>query len=231
MEDGTHNTIVPPGYDKITSSKLNIDGHHVHYLKTGTGPSIILLHGGASDSRDWIDTMNALSNFYSLYAPDILGYGMSAKPKSSYYMFEFVESTLGFIRKLGSNSYPEMIHRLVLIDTVGFGRLARWGMYMGAFMYWLRKALGKTQPYPRFLKEDGEDRDWRCIDKLSALKVPTLVIWNQRDPYYPVSQALRAEQLIPDVRLEIFPGYGHAPHMQRRGYFNNILNDFITDNG
>ena len=68
--------------DGITSSKLTVNGHHVHYLKAGKGPSVVLLHGGASDSRDWIETMNTLSDSYSLYAPDILGYGMSAKPKS-----------------------------------------------------------------------------------------------------------------------------------------------------
>ena len=236
-----------PRYTQIESSKLIVDGHQAHYLKAGTGPSVVLLHGGASDSRDWIETMNDLSHSFSLHAPDIPGFGLSDRSKDSYYLSEFIEFTLGFIRELDFDSHilvghsiggricleiafrhPEIVSHLVLIDTVGFGKLARWGMYMGAFMYWLRKIAGITQPYPRFLKEEGEDKDWRCLDRLPELRVPTLVVWNRRDPYYPVKQALRARDLIPEVHLEVFPGYGHAPHVQRRAYFNDLIKDFFS---
>jgi pimeloyl-ACP methyl ester carboxylesterase len=250
MENYKRDMTVVPVFDGIESLQLSVNGYDAYYLKAGNGPSLVLLHGGASDSRDWVDTMNALSHSYSLYAPDILGYGLNTNSKSSYYMYEFVEFTLGFIRELGPDSHvlvghsvggricleialrhPEMVRKLVLIDTVGFGKLARWGLYIGAFMYWLRKMLGITQPYPRFLKEAGEDKDWRCLQKLPELKVPTLVIWNKRDPYYPVSQALKARELIPDVRLEIFPDYGHAPHIKLREQFNDLLQGFISNGG
>ena len=231
----------------IESTKLQANSHYAHFLKAGNGPPVILLHGGASDSRDWIETMDALSHSYSFYAPDMLGFGLSEKPKSGYYMADFVEFTDGFIQELGLDSftlvghslggrvclelalrYPDSVNQLVLIDTVGFGKLARWGMYIGAFMYWLRMILGMTQPYPRFLKQDGEDKDWRCLERLPSLKVPTLVIWNSRDPYYPLPTALHAINLIPQVRLEVFQGYGHAPHVKQRDNFNSLLLDFLN---
>ena len=230
----------------IQSFDLKIGERKAHYLKAGSGCPVVLLHGGASDSNDWTETMPALSQHYSLYAPDMLGYGQTDRDKSSYYLSEFVDFTFEFIQKLGLDSmalvghslggrvcleialqHPEKVRRLVLIDTVGFARLARWGTFLGAAAFFIRRAMGRRQPYPRFLIKDGEDKDWRCLDKLKTLKVPALVIWSSRDPYYPLKEAIRAKHLIPDVRFEIFPGYGHAPHAKNRDYFNSLLLDYL----
>jgi pimeloyl-ACP methyl ester carboxylesterase len=230
----------------IESLNLKIGERKAHYLKAGTGCPVVLLHGGASDSRDWTETMPALSQSYSLYAPDMLGYGLTDRDKPGYYLSEFVDFAFDFIQKLGLDStalvghslggrvcleialqHPEKVRRLVLIDTVGFARLARWGTFLGAAAWAIRGALRRPQPYPRFLKKDGEDKDWRCLDKLTTLKVPTLVIWSSRDPYYPLKEAIQAKHLIPGVRFEIFPGYGHAPHVKNRDYFNNLLLGYL----
>ncbi|MBM3155752.1 MAG: alpha/beta hydrolase [Chloroflexi bacterium] len=236
-----------PSNGTIESLKLRIDGYQAHYLKAGSGSPVVLLHGGASDSGDWTDTMSALSPYYSLYAPDIIGYGKSDKNKSGYYLTEFVDFTLDFIKTLGLSSialvghslggricldialhHPYTVRRLVLVDTVGFGKLAWWGTFLGAAAWGFREFMGRPQPYPKFLKEDTEDKDWQCLDKLTELKVPTLLIWNRRDPYFSVNHAFRAQKLIPEVSLEIFPGYGHAPHMKNREQFNNLLLDFLN---
>lgn len=233
----------------VESLNTKVNGSRAHYLKAGSGPPIILFHGGASDSRDWLDTMEALAHSYTLHAPDMIGFGQSEKSRPGYYLSDFTEFAAGFIDRLGHDSqvlvghslggrvcldialrYPEKVSHLVLIDTVGFGQLARWGMYIGAFMYWLRKVLRMPQPYPRYFKQMHEDRQWMCLDMLPQLNVPTLLVWNERDPYYSVSQAARAAELIPDVRLEIFPGYGHAPHVKSRERFNDLLLGFLKDN-
>ncbi|MCK4274212.1 MAG: hypothetical protein KAW90_04920, partial [Dehalococcoidales bacterium] len=59
----------------IEGLRLNVNGHRTHYLKAGVGPPVVLVHGGASDSRDWFDTMTALAHRYTLYAPDLIGFG------------------------------------------------------------------------------------------------------------------------------------------------------------
>jgi pimeloyl-ACP methyl ester carboxylesterase len=248
MKARNQSSINPATDSTIESLKLRADGHQAHYLKAGSGPSVVLIHGGASDSKDWVETIEALSPSYSIHAPDLLGYGLSDRPKTGYFLSEFVDFTLEFIKELDFDAHvlvghsiggrvcleialrhPEIVRRLVLVDTVGFNKLARWGMYIGAFMYWLRKMLRMAQPYPRFFKEDSEDKDWVCTERLPELQVPTLIVWNQRDPYYPVSGAFKAAELIPNARLEVFSGYGHAPHVQQRTYFNSLLLDFIND--
>jgi pimeloyl-ACP methyl ester carboxylesterase len=235
----------------IESLDLKIGERKAHYLKAGSGSPVVLLHGAADDSKTWAETIVALSHSYSLYAPDVVGYGLSEKDKDSYYLSEFVEFIWGFIESLGLDSmalvghslggricleialqHPERVRRLVLIDAIGFGKLARWGLFLGAAAWAIRKALGRPQPYPLFLREKGEDKDLRRIfgintDRLEKLNVPTLLIWNRLDPYNPVRNAINAKRLMPEARLEIFPGYGHAPHVRNRDYFNNLLLNYL----
>ena len=229
----------------IQSLKLKLGDHQAHYLKAGRGPTVVLLHGFASDSQDWLGTLAALSHCRCFYAPDLIGCGPGGRNNSGYYLSDFVEFTQDFIRTLGIGSqvlvghslggrvcleialrYPERVRRLVLVDTLGFSRLACWGSFLIKAAWAVRKVLRRPQPYPRLLKEDGEDKDWLCLEELPALKVPTLIVWSRHDPYFPLSGALRARELIPEARLEILPGYGHAPHVQQRDIFNSLLLSF-----
>ncbi|MFC1955632.1 alpha/beta fold hydrolase [Chloroflexota bacterium] len=207
---------------------------------------MVLLHGGASDSQDWVGTMAALSHRYSLYAPDLIGFGRSDRLKSGYYLSDFVQFTLEFIKKLGLDSpvlvghsfggrlclqvairCPEMVRRLVLVDTAGFGKMSRWGGSLSALLWAMRKLFRRSQPYPKFLSEDGEEANWLCFERLSDLTAPTLIVWKRHDPYLPLASARRAEEMIPNARLAILPGYGHAPHKQNEDSFNRLLLDFL----
>ncbi|MFC1926759.1 alpha/beta fold hydrolase [Chloroflexota bacterium] len=236
-----------PFDNAVQSLKLKIGDCQAHYLKAGNGPPVVLLHGGASDSRDWLGIMAALNPSYTIYAPDLAGYGLSDRDDNGYYLSDFIEFTMEFIRTLGLDSHilvghsiggrvgleialrhPEMVSKLVLIDTVGFCKLSFLGGFLGAVAWGVRNLLRRPQPYPRFLKQKGEDRNWRCLDELPSLNVPTLIVWNSRDPYYPVSGALKAKELIPEARLEIFQGFGHAPHIQNGESFKNLLLGFLN---
>ena len=46
----------------MESLKLKVGDQQAHYLKAGSGPPVVLIHGGASDSRDWLGTMDAISH-------------------------------------------------------------------------------------------------------------------------------------------------------------------------
>jgi 2-hydroxymuconate-semialdehyde hydrolase len=59
-----------------------VDGLSTGYLEAGAGEPVILLHGGefgASAELGWERTIDALSGRYRVLAPDMLGYGNTAK--------------------------------------------------------------------------------------------------------------------------------------------------------
>ncbi len=84
----------------IERLKLNVNGYRAHYLKAGGGPPVVLVHGGASDSRDWFDTIPTLARRYTLYAPDLIGFGQNERNEDGYYLSDFSDFLLEFINKL-----------------------------------------------------------------------------------------------------------------------------------
>ncbi|WP_029114739.1 alpha/beta fold hydrolase [Mycobacterium sp. URHB0044] len=59
-----------------------VDGLVTGYLEAGNGDPVVLLHGGefgASADLGWERTIGALAGRYRVLAPDMLGYGHSAK--------------------------------------------------------------------------------------------------------------------------------------------------------
>ena len=234
------------GQIDIASLKLEVNGQKTHYLKAGSGPPVVLIHGGASDSRDWVGAMAALSHRYSLYAPDLIGYGQSDRKEEGYYLSDFTEFITGFIEVLGLEKpalvghsfggrlcleiafqHPEKVRKLVLIDAAGLGKVSRLGSVILTVFWTIRKLLRQKQPFPKFLARDGEDTTWLCVEELPKLRTPTLLIWKRHDLYLPLAIARRAKALIPGAHLEVLPGYGHAPHGQNKDAFNRLLLDFL----
>jgi len=231
----------------IESLEAEIKGYHAHYLKAGTGPAVVLIHGGASDARDWINTMTALGSRFTFYAPDLIGYGQSERRESGYYLSEFSDYLAGFIETLKLDrpalvghslggrfcldvaiKHQEKVSKLVLIDTTGLGNMSIFGNTLQMFFWGLRKVLRQPQPYPNFLMKQGEKFHRSYEEDLRHLTIPTLLVWKQYDPYLPASIARKAERLIPNAKLAVLEGYGHAPHQKDSKAFNRILLEFLN---
>jgi pimeloyl-ACP methyl ester carboxylesterase len=65
------------------------------------------------------------------------------------------------------------------------------------------------------------------VDKLSHLKMPTLVVWGARDRVFPESQAREAVALLPEGSLSLIPDCGHMPHVECPGRFVSVLGKFL----
>jgi len=67
---------------EIHSRTIEIGGLTTHYLEAGDGDPVILLHGGefgVSAEIGWEATLPVLAARYRVLAPDMLGFGQSAK--------------------------------------------------------------------------------------------------------------------------------------------------------
>ncbi len=60
---------------------MEVDGARMRYLRAGSGPGLILLHGLLGYSFSWRFTMPALAPYATVYAPDLLGAGFSDRPR------------------------------------------------------------------------------------------------------------------------------------------------------
>lgn len=74
-----------PALAEVPQSRFaEANGIRVHYLVAGNGPTVILLHGYAQTSHMWRPLMAELAKTRTVIAPDLRGFGASAKPPQGY---------------------------------------------------------------------------------------------------------------------------------------------------
>ena len=65
----------------------------------------------------------------------------------------------------------------------------------------------------------------KIIDKI---KVPTLIIWGEKDHISPLRTGRLLEWMLPESDLRIMPGLGHCPMIDQPGNFNKIIIDWLS---
>jgi pimeloyl-ACP methyl ester carboxylesterase len=85
---------------------MELDGARMRYLRAGSGPPLILLHGLLAYSFSWRYTLPALAPYATAYAPDLLGAGFSDRPRGiDHSMRATALRVLSFVEKLGLSSF------------------------------------------------------------------------------------------------------------------------------
>jgi pimeloyl-ACP methyl ester carboxylesterase len=124
----------------VHSEFVTVNGYKMHYLVGGSGRPLLLIHGLGSRGEDWANLIpHLIAGGNRVYAVDLLGYGLSAKPKDKPYSIAeqavMVEGFLdsqhlqrvdlagwsmgGWIAMRVALQQPERIRRLVLLDSAG----------------------------------------------------------------------------------------------------------------
>ncbi|HYN28590.1 MAG TPA: alpha/beta fold hydrolase [Dermatophilaceae bacterium] len=121
---------------------VDVDGIATNYHRAGSGPPVLLVHGsgpGVSAWANWRLTVPALAERFTVYAPDVVGFGYTERPEGfPYGLAAWREHLLGFADAIGldrfslvGNSFggglaisiavsaPERVDRLVLMGSVG----------------------------------------------------------------------------------------------------------------
>jgi len=124
---------------------IDIDGIRTRYFEAGSGPALVLFHGGhfgshdaADCAEDWSLNFDELSKWFHVFAVDKIGQGFTDNPKKDedYTMTAVVQHAYGFLKTLGLRNvhpvghsrgaylvarlvieHPELFSTGILVDT------------------------------------------------------------------------------------------------------------------
>ena len=96
-----------PGFSPgVEQCWMKMDGAHLRYVRAGSGPALILLHGLLGYSFSWRYTMPALAPYATVYAPDMMGAGFSDRPVGiDHSLRGTARRVLQFVARLGITSF------------------------------------------------------------------------------------------------------------------------------
>lgn len=119
---------------------VTVHGHRRAYVRMGSGPVVLLLHGLGCDHTTWAPVVESLARTHTVIAPDLLGHGSSDKPRADYSVGGYANGMRDLLTVLGVDSatvvghsfgggvamqfayqYPERTERLVLVGSGGLG--------------------------------------------------------------------------------------------------------------
>ena len=123
----------------VVEKDAMVYGQKIHYLESGSGPPLVLLHGTGGEGARWMPQIMALSSEYRVISVDQIGFGQSDKPMTQYHTGVFAGFVAGLLKSIGvpraafagqsmganvvlylTIHYPEMVDRIVLVNGGGF---------------------------------------------------------------------------------------------------------------
>jgi pimeloyl-ACP methyl ester carboxylesterase len=86
-------------------------GHSIFYRDEGQGEVLLLVHGFPTASWDWYRVWDALAARFRLVAPDMIGFGFSAKPRPyEYSILDQASLHEGLLARLGIDRARILAH-------------------------------------------------------------------------------------------------------------------------
>lgn len=138
--------------EELTEKRMKINGIETNYLEAGSGTeTMILIHGsgpGVSAYANWRLVIPRLSESLHVFAPDVVGFGKTAKlEKDEYSLDNWVNHLIGFIEEVADgpvylvgNSFggamalhiahrrPDLVKKLILMGSVGVEHKVSYGL-------------------------------------------------------------------------------------------------------
>jgi len=126
----------------LNSGFTELGSLRVHHTRGGHGSPVLFIHGlGSSGYIEWRFNLEATAERHRVYAPDLPGFGRTEKPRARYgipYFTRFIERYMearglrsaavvgtslgGRIALELALENPRRVSRLVLVNSLGFGR-------------------------------------------------------------------------------------------------------------
>lgn len=126
--------------DPLHVETVCLHGHDRAFVKVGSGPALLLVHGIGSRHETWEPVIRTLAKTHTVIAPDLLGHGQSAKPRADYSIGGYANGLRDLLTVLGiervtvvghslgggiamqfAYQFPQRTERIILVGTGGLG--------------------------------------------------------------------------------------------------------------
>jgi pimeloyl-ACP methyl ester carboxylesterase len=119
----------------LPSHYVETAGYRTHYVTAGSGPPVLLIHGGGAGADglgNWYKCMPLYAPHFQVYAYDMVGFGKSDAPDAPGFVYD---------------KHARTEQAIALIEALGKGPVSMIGNSMGAVV-----ALGVAMRRPDLLK-------------------------------------------------------------------------------
>ncbi|MFL5381629.1 MAG: alpha/beta fold hydrolase [Longimicrobiaceae bacterium] len=207
----------------IDTGRVAVEGGTLYYETRGSGPPVVLLHGGGLDLSMWDPQMEALARSYRVIRFDARGHGRSTARMPPFSMHEDLRRVLDHLGverahlvglSMGggtafdfATAYPARTLTLTLVSTSG-------------------PPPGVPVPPgtpPQLTEEAGRAR-------LRALPMPRALIVGRGDSRSVLAVAERVEAEVPEVLVERIAQGEHLVNRDAPAKFNQVLLRFLRRN-
>ena len=247
---------------QLRSRWTRVEGLQVHARVSADpapgSPPVVLVHGIGVATRFMVPIAELLAPHHPVYAPDLPGFGASAKPARTLNLVELTDALAGWTREIGlkraaflGNSvgcqivadlalrYPDLVERVVLQGPT-IDPWARHGLRQIARL--LRNSRREPPShglisareyvrcgFRRLAKTFRYALEDRIEEKLPQVRVPALVVRGSRDPIVPQGWAEEATRLLPMGRLVVIPRAPHTVVYSAPLELSRVVLPFLSD--
>jgi len=190
---------------------------------SGRGDPLLLLHGFTGSSDNWQHVFAEPLEGYRVIAPDLPGHGRSPNPRNTFKFADVADDVFALLDHLdidrvtaigvsaGANTLLHMATQQPsrIVSMIHVSGTPRFPDQARAIM---RATTGEDAlaRHARAFADDYEDMNF-TVATLSAITAKTLIVHGDRDPLYPVEQAVELYRGIPNAALWVVPNGGHGP--------------------
>lgn len=163
----------PPGHGpahfdpSFRHGTVGVDGETVHYVRGGSGPPLVLLHGWPKTWWAWHRVMPRLAREHTVIAIDLPGLGDSSAPRDGYDKATTAHRVREAVRRLGLHQVRILGHDLGA--TVGY-------LYARDFPAEVSRLAVLEAPLPGFGLQDYYGFSWHFLFNATAAPVPERLI-------------------------------------------------------
>ncbi len=242
---------------EFNSNKLFYD-----FTDRGHSVAVVLLHGWGGNHKSLYPILPAFDN-YNILSIDFWGFGLSDKPKANFDIYSYSNVIYALIKHLSipkiilvghsfggrisiilGAEYPELVEKIVLIDSAGIKpkmtakKFAK-KMHYKLIKYLVKKSIKSTNALSKFASTDYKNltRDEQIVfnkiinkdlsNYLEFIKAPTLLIWGELDKDTPLYMAKKINKKIPNSKLYIIKNASHFAYLQEKNITIKLIKDFI----